>query len=152
MAFLAEYGHFADKRIKNIDLASRFIVDDRDHGGLASDGHPYGWFCEVIADVLNDNKVSVTLQGQIPQGYAVQAWMLMYGAEISRPFNRDQMTFEVGRGDAGKLNELADAFISIVKPPARYNVPSYKYACPRAAGALKRLHKVLAGHFGSAQP
>jgi hypothetical protein len=151
-ALLAEYGHFADKRIRNIDRASPFLVDDRDQGGLASDGHLYGWFCGVTADVLNDDKVLVTLHGQIPQGDAVQAWMTMYGAEISRPFHSDRMTFEVGRGDAGKLSELADAFISIVKPPARYNEPSYKYACPRAADALRRLHRVLASHFASAQP
>lgn len=151
-AFLAEYGHFADKRIKNISRASRFVVDDRDQGGRASDGEPFGWFCEVIADVLDDDKISVILQGQIPQGNAVQAWMTKYNAQISRPFYKDQMTFQVGRSDAGKLSELADAFISIVKPPARYNVASYKYACPRAAAALERLHRVLAGHFGSALP
>ncbi|MGA3311371.1 MAG: hypothetical protein ABSD08_22635 [Xanthobacteraceae bacterium] len=142
-ALLTEYGHFADKRIKNIDRASRFIIDDRDQGGLASDGHPFGWFCEVLADVLGDDKIRVTLQGQIPQGDAVQVWMTKYNAQISRPFYKDQMTFEVGRGDAGKLSELADAFISIVKPPARYEVASYKYACPRVAAALERLHEIL---------
>jgi hypothetical protein len=97
-ALLAEYGHFADRRIKNIDRASRFLVDDRDHGGLASDGQPYGWFCEVIVDVLRDDKISVTLRGQIPQGNAVQAWMTKHNVQISRPFYREQMTFEVGRG------------------------------------------------------
>lgn len=149
-ALLAEYGHLADRPIKNIDRASRFLVDDRDHGGLASDGQPYGWFCEVIVDVLRDDKISVTLRGQIPQGNAVQAWMTKHNVQISRPFYRDQMTFEVGRGDAGKLSELADAFISIVKPPARYKEASYKYACPRAAAALKRLLGVLTGEFGRA--
>src|ERR1700692_642346 len=149
-AFLKEYGHFADKRIKNIDRASRFLVDDRHQGGLASDGQPYGWFCEVIADVLDDDNICVTLQGQIPEGSAVQAWMTKYNIQISRPFHKDRMTFNVGRGDAGKLSELAGALISIVKPPARYKEASYKYACPRAAAALKRLHKVLVGHFGSA--
>ena len=82
-AFLAEYGHFADRRIKNIDRASRFLVDDREQGGLASDGQPFGWFCEVIADVLGDDKIRVTLQGQIPQGNAVQVWMTKYNARIS---------------------------------------------------------------------
>ena len=150
-AFLAEYGHFADKRIKNIDRASRFIVDDRDHGGIASDGQPYGWFCEVIADVLDDDKVRVTLQGQIPHGVAVEAWKTKYGTPVSRPFHKDQVIFGVGRGDADKLTELADAFISIVKPPARYPEASYKYACPRAAAALKKLHGVIASFFGSVQ-
>jgi hypothetical protein len=149
-AFLKEYGHFADKRIKNIDRASRFLVDDRHQGGLASDGQPYGWFCEVIADVLDDDNICVTLQGQIPEGSAVQAWMTKYNVHISGPFHKDRMIFNVGRGDAGKLSELAGALISIVKPPARYKEASYKYACPRAAAALERLHKVLVGHFGSA--
>jgi hypothetical protein len=151
-ALLAEYGHFADRRIKKLDRASRFIVDDRDQGGLASDGQPFGWFCEVIVDVLGDDRISVTLQGQIPQGSAVQTWMTKYSVKISKPFYKDKMKFEVGRGDAGKLSELADAFISIVKPPARYKEASYKYACPRAAAALERLHKALAGHFGWVRP
>ena len=51
----------------------------------------YGWFCGVTADVLNDDKVLVTLHGQIPQGDAVQAWMTMYGAEMSRPFHSDRI-------------------------------------------------------------
>jgi len=147
-ALLAEYGHFADKRIKNIDRASRFLVDDREQGALASDGQPYGWFCEVIVDVLSNDKISMILQRQIPQGAAVQAWMTKYNAQVTRPFFKNQMTFEVSRADVGKLNELATAFISIVRPPARYKEVSYKYACPRVADSLERLHRVLVNYFG----
>ena len=56
------------------------------------------------------------------------------------------MTFQVGRDDAGKLRELADAFISIVKPPARYKVASYKYACPEGR---RRSRKTAPGSCGS---
>jgi len=65
---LAEYGHFADRRIRNIDRASLFLVDDRFQGGLASDGRPYGWFCEVFANVTGDDEIGVILSGQIPHG------------------------------------------------------------------------------------
>src|SRR5271165_4100376 len=109
-AFLAEYEHFADRRIKNIDRASVFIIDDRAHGDLASDGEPFGWFCEITADVIDNDSISVTLQGQIPQGSDVQAWMTKYNVRISGPFNKDQMRFSVDRGDVGKLRELAAAF------------------------------------------
>ncbi len=147
-ALLNEYGHFADKRIKNVDHGSAFIVDDRTSGGIASDGKPYGWFCEVTIVVTGPDKIAVMLEGRIPQGDAVQTWMQTHGISISRPFHKDQLKFEVGPGDAAKLKELAVAFRSIVRPGVRYQVASYKYACPRAAGALDRLYDVIAGHFG----
>ena len=134
---------------KNVDRASRFVIDDRAQGGLASDGEPFGWFCEITADVVDNDNLSVTLQGQIPQGSAVRAWMSKYNHQISRPSYKDQMIFSVSGADVGKLQELAAAFTAIVKPPARYPVPSYNYACPRAANALERLHRVLAGYFAS---
>jgi len=148
-ALLTEYGRFADRRIKNVDRASGFVIDDRAQGGLASDGEPFGWFCEITADVVDNDNLSVTLQGQIPQGSAVRAWMSKYNHQISRPSYKDQMIFSVSGADVGKLQELAAAFTAIVKTPARYPVPSYKYACPRAANALERLHRVLAGYFAS---
>ena len=92
-------------------------------GGLASDGEPFGWFCEITADVVDNDNLSVTLQGQIPQGSAVRAWMSKYNHQISRPSYKDQMIFSVSGADAGKLQELAAAFTAIVKTPARYPVP-----------------------------
>jgi hypothetical protein len=151
-ALLAEYGHFADRRIKNPDRAQRFLVDDRDQGGLASDGQPFGWFCTVTADVMATDSVRVSLGGQIPHGHTVEEWMAEHGVAVVSRFGRDALTFDVSPKNVDALTELAKAFISIVKPPARYSVPSYKYACPRVADSLQRLHKVLASYFGSLPP
>ena len=60
-ALLKEYGAFSDKRIKNIEKGSKFFVDDRSDGGLASDGNPFGWFCTVLADVVDAHTVRVSL-------------------------------------------------------------------------------------------
>ncbi len=146
-ALLNEYGHFADKRIKDIDRGSRFIADDRINGGIASDGGLYGWFCSVIVDVTEADKVHVTLQGQIPDGTAVRLWMQRYDLGITKHFGRNTLTFDVGEGDASKLSELAQAFRSIVAKGNSYDVPAYKYSCPRTADALDRLHRALESHF-----
>jgi hypothetical protein len=145
-ALLAEYGHFADKRIKNIDKGSVFVVDDREQGGLASDGKPFGWFCEVYANLVSDDCVEVTLRGQIPRGRSLDAWMESHGGELVEQWGVDRMVLTVEVGTPQKLIELADAFASIVKPPARYKVPSYKYSCARLYAGLHRLHGVL-GRF-----
>ena len=113
-AFLDEYGSFSDKRIKNVDRGSAFMVDDRADGGVASDGSVYGWFCEVFVNVIDQDRVLVTLRGQIPKGVAVDAWMEKYDVMIGRPFFHDELKFDVGRADVAKLTQLATALRLIV--------------------------------------
>ena len=51
-ALLDQYGHFADKRIKNNDRGSLFIVDDRGPGDHGADGKLFLWFCVIFAEVI----------------------------------------------------------------------------------------------------
>jgi hypothetical protein len=141
-ALLKEYGSFSDKRIKNIEKGSKFTVDDRSAGGMASDGNPFGWFCTVVAEVVDAYTVRVSLNHSVPQGQTVTAWAAANGIALS-----DRMLeFSVTPASVGLLTTLAAAFRGIVSPGAtRYNVPHYKYACPRTAETLERLARTLTG-------
>jgi hypothetical protein len=145
-ALLREYGSFADKRIKNIDKGSRFLVDDRHDGGLASDGSPYGWFCSISAEVLDEDSVRVSLSN-LPEGPSVAAWadaMAVTGTSVRTELVLTHDTLEL-------LTGLAEALRSIVAPGAPwYSTASYKYACPRAADSLDRLERALARAWGGA--
>ena len=40
------YDGFADKRVKKLENATTFIVDDRNEGGvIGADKEPLSWFC-----------------------------------------------------------------------------------------------------------
>jgi len=80
-AFLDAYGHFADKRIKNIDRGSSFIVDDRGPQDVGADGKLYPWFCQILAEVIDQNTVRITMRGNVPQGALVARWFEAHGAE-----------------------------------------------------------------------
>ena len=145
--FLEEYGHFADKRLRNIDKGSLFIIDDRGPGDFGADRHLFGWFCLMFAEVVDYKTVLVRLSGSIPKGVLVENWFSKHNA-ISR---HSGLEFRVRRGSQDELTELAEAFKSMVEPGALYTVPSYKYVCPRVANALVRLQKAMnrrgaAGH------
>ena len=145
-ALFIEYGGFADKRIKNLDKASAFFIDERDKGGYAADGSLYGSWCGVLADVVDGHTVNVTLHNLVPFGPAISQWERANSPTKAGIGLNERMTFQVTRADLGKLTSLADALLSIVRPGARYPVAAYKYACPRAAAALRRLHGVLSAH------
>jgi hypothetical protein len=132
------YGGFANKKIKDLAKERRFFVDDREHGGLSSDGL-YGWFCGIVADVESDDEVQVTLHGSIPNSPQVNETFSRLGA-----FNEwGNLCFKVRREQLPLLKSLAKQIRDIVAPGHRYNVPSYKYMCPRTADSLER----LAGHL-----
>ena len=138
-----QYGGFADKRVKNLEKADRFIVDARRETDSASDGNLYSYFCKVFAEVASPDAVEVQLIDNIPMGAAVSAWIEQYDPTL-RDGNQASMSFPVAVGQEGKLDELAAAFRSIVRPGApRYQVANYKYVCPRTAGSLDRLASVL---------
>jgi len=149
-ALLNEYGHFADRRLKNIDKGSRFIIDDRDrdpsHG---SDGTPYGWFCEMFVDVEGADAIKVTIIGPLPSGPSVEAWLKESGGVLhDGPFSmRDRRTFAVGPADIKKLVSLANAQRSLIAG-ARNRDKSDYFVCPRIAACLMRLYGVLEKHWG----
>lgn len=141
-AFLEAYDHFADRRIKNIDRGWVFIVDDRDPRDFGADRQLYLWFCQILAEVVDQDTVRVKMGGDVPQGAPVATWFEAHDAERTH-FG---VQFVVRRGHEAKLAALANAFRSIVAPGKRYPVPSYKYVCPRVAASLDQLQGVLAEH------
>jgi hypothetical protein len=128
------YGGFASKKIKDLAKERRFFVDDREHGGLSSDGL-YGWFCGIVVDVESDNEVLVTLEGSIPDSPQVKDTFSKLGA-----FDQWGNTcFKVQREQIPQVKTLARRIRDIVAPGHRYKVASYKYMCPRTADSLDRL-------------
>ncbi len=137
-ALFDTYGGFADLRFKNIDKASRFIVDYRRRG----DGDPkvYGNSCLIIVDVVGAREVCVTLTNAVPQGPSVTGW-----ARARRITLRDNeaLSFTVRPDTTEDLRSLASAFLAIVARGKRYDKPHYKYSCPRTATSLEELVIVL---------
>ncbi|MDE2464987.1 MAG: hypothetical protein KGO02_14895 [Alphaproteobacteria bacterium] len=146
-ALLDEYGHFADRRLKNIDKGSRFIIDDRDGGGpsFGADGTPYGWFCEMFADVETAQPLKVTIKGPLPTGDAVIAWMKANGSNFveDRYSFRDSRIFVVTPTDKDKLLSLAKALESLIANSGQKRERSDYFVCPRIAASLRRLHQLL---------
>lgn len=148
-ALLAEYGHFADRRIKNPDKSNRFIIDDRDHGpSFASDGMPYGWFCEMFAEVVRPDAVRITIRGNLPMGPNVVLWLEKNSAEAQQPFAHQPPihNLTITPINLDELLTLADALMAIVhRRMARKN--SDWYVAPRVAGSLRRIHAALKQHW-----
>jgi hypothetical protein len=131
---LAEYGGFADKRIKNIDKGSRFIADDRSSTDFGANRDLLSYFCAIFVDVVSDDTVKVTLARNVPIGPAVTAWIAETGATYNAGANymTTSLRFSLGRGDQDALVGLANAIPAIVAPGApRYALANYKYVCPR---------------------
>lgn len=143
---LTEYGSFADKRIKDIDKGFRFIVDDRDkHPSFGSGGEPFGWFCQMFADVNGPNALLLTIRGPLPKSDRVQEWI--DANEMRSSGNHHEMTLTPENVD--NLQGLADALRAIVAKGETYDAPSHKYTCPRVASCLERLDEVLSRHWTS---
>lgn len=132
------YGGFADKRFKNLDKGRLFIVDDRGPGDGDAAGKLFLWFCQIFAEVTDQDTVQITMRGGVPDGPLVAKWFAKNEAEKTN-FGRE---FSVRRGEQDHLAELAAAFRSIVRPGARYPIKSYKYVCPRVAASLDKLRQV----------
>lgn len=134
-ALLAEYGSFADKRIKNIDTGHLFIVDDREGGDVG-----YLWFCMVFADVQDANTVKVSLAQGVPYGPSVDEWCRKTGVAAGKK----AIEFTVTSATLERLTSLGNALQQIVRPGARYEEAAFKYVCPRTARSLERLASTLA--------
>ena len=138
-----EYRGFADKRIKNFEKGSIFIVDDREQRDEGAGGNSLSYFCMVFAEVLSPTHLKVTLHGNVPKGVAVETWIKEHESSLLENENKT-LEFEVVKGQQANLRALARAIRSIVAPGARrYSVPSYKYVCPRTVGSLDRLANTL---------
>ena len=143
-ALLDEYGHFADLRIKKIDTGDRFIVDDRTRGDYGADRQLYGWFCSMYVTVQAPDELEMWIENTLPTSPGVQRWLRE--AEADRYANGYR--FAITDDNYDDLAALADAVAAIVRSGARYDTPAYKYVCPRTARSLRRLHRVLAHHWG----
>lgn len=136
------YGGFADKRIKDLSKGNIFIVDDRTRDDEGARGL-YSSFCMIFADVRSNNEVAVRLQGNVPIGGQVQEWLDEHDLEIEDSELHKSLVLVITPGGQNMLDELARAIERITAPGRRYTVKSYKYVCPRTAGALKRLKRTL---------
>jgi hypothetical protein len=148
----AEYGGFADKRIKNIDKGKRFVADDRHYSDFGADKDLLSYFCAIFVDVVSDNEVQVTLTRNVPVGPAVTAWIAQNEAtyNIGTSYLTTSLKFTVRIGEQAILSELANSIRAIVAPGApRYAVSSYKYVCPRTASSLDRLREALDRAWGT---
>jgi hypothetical protein len=134
------YDGFADKRIKNLDKGHLFIINDRTTRDEDAQGKLFLWFCQILAEVVDNNTVKITMGGDVPSGPLVEKWFADNGANKGN----SGLEFTVQRGEESRLAELAYAFRAIVRPGARYTTKSYKHVCPRAAGSLEKLQRVLA--------
>lgn len=136
------YGGFADKRIKKLTSGATFIVDDRGSGDVGADRQLYSYFCMVFADVIDATTVEVRLSGNVPLSPAVKAWVKNDTASMlsEQPYHSN-LAVRVQLGDEDRLDELAELIASITRK--KYDVPSYKYVCPRTSDTLRRLADVL---------
>lgn len=139
--FFDAYDGFADKRVKNLDKESFFIVDDRGRGDYDARKELFLWFCLIFVEVLDEANIRILLRGGVPQSAQVSAWLKEHGAEESK----SGITFNIERGHEQELLGLAKAFRAITRPGAKYDVKAYKYVCPRTADSIERLFKVLEG-------
>lgn len=150
-ALLEEYGHFADRRIKNLDKSNSFIIDDRDKGrSFASDGTPYGWFCEMFLDVISRNAVRITIRGNLPIGPDVTAWLDRNGVKAEKPFNHLPPTrsFVITPADIDELLALADALKMLVERRIVREKSDW-YVAPRVAACLCRIRDALKQHWNT---
>ncbi len=131
------YGGFADKRVKRLENATTFCVDDRDPGVIGADKRPLSWFCEIYAEAPSDNELLVRLYNA-PVSDRIDMWVEMHDVSRERGFE-----VTITRGTQELLAELAMLTRTIVAPGARYDVNFYKYSCPRVAASLEKLKAVL---------
>jgi hypothetical protein len=133
------YGGFADKRIKNLDKSSLFIVDDRTTGDEDARGQLYLWFCTIHVRVVAHASVSVEMRGTIPTSSAISSWIAA-NSEIATASDC-VLAIHVPISDTAQLINLAGIIEDI--PNGRYSEKSYKHTCPRTARSLRKLGDVL---------
>lgn len=144
-AIVDEYGPFAftDRRIKNLDYCDIFFVDGRSKMDLASDRKPFGWFCVMELRVVSRDQAELVLSGNIPTSLHITKWLKNNKLTIDTT-HYPRLSINISSGNMHLIDELAASISAITQPGApRYSVPNYKYACPQASSALRRLSRVL---------
>ena len=143
-ALFEAYDGFADKRLKRFDRVAAFQVDDRNPGDISADGSPLLSFCRMHATPESEDRISLRLWNA-PVNEKIVAWVKKQGGKVTHDII-EIVEFPVERGEQAKLAELATLVRGIVARGApHYDTKSYKYSCPRVAGSLEKLKKVLDG-------
>lgn len=138
-----EYGGFADRRIKRLEKGDTFIIDDRSEDDIGANRQLYSYFCTMFAKVRASDHVSLTLHGNVPLSPTVHAWIKNSGGTYGESTYGKSLTVQIKTGEQNKLRDLARHVRAVVAPGSRYDVPSYKYVCPRTAKSLERLAALL---------
>jgi hypothetical protein len=140
---LAEYGSFADRRIKNIDKGNTFIVDDRNPNEANSSGDFNYSVPFIFVRVLDDEKVELLLTHNVPVNDKVKTLIDGRGGSISTG-RVENLTVIIPAKDAKFVRLLSRNIEAITQRGApRYPVPSWKYSVPRIVKCLDRLAGVL---------
>ena len=137
-ALVDEYG-FSDKRIKKVESAKTFVVDDRGSSDLNAKKNPFSWFCHIFVRV--GSGVSVTLAGGVPLNDEIRGWASHKGHTLHEDEDglRLNLSLDINESNHNDLIQLASLIENITAPGNNYSVPAYKYVCPRTAASLKRL-------------
>ena len=144
---LDEYG-VADKRIKKVEKATYFRVDSC-QGYDGADGQPLSHVCTIFVDATDESTIKVSLNRNVPMSETVSGWTFQNEGHyngLQWPYTR--LECSVKKGQQHILLTLAQSIQDIVKPGRQYNTPSYKYSCPRTAGALEHLKLILDKAWG----
>ena len=80
---LAAYGNFSDKRIKNVDKGSIFILDNRSEGERLNMA-----FCQVFLNVTGENEFKLIFSGNLPYDKQVQKRFDECGGVLAPPCRR----------------------------------------------------------------
>ncbi len=145
------YGGFSDRRVKDLSKSDTFIADDRSDRDRNARGELYGYFCMIFVRVKGDGMVEVDLRGNVPMSDGVREWVRDVGASYATEL-QPSLQFSVTRDEMPQLEQLAERVEAIVAPGApRYNVPNYKYVCPRTGASLRRLAHILGDYWTSQQ-
>jgi hypothetical protein len=130
------FGGFADKRIKNLAKSDLFICDDRKKAPRDARGMLFRWYCTINLRVISGGLIHIILGSAMPINPAVINWT------NKNSIKSDGSTaITINEENIPKLGELATLIESIINKP--YDIRAYKYECPRVAGILRRVEKIL---------
>ncbi len=142
-ALFDKYGP-SDKRIKRIENATLFRVDGCEIFKGAN-GDPLSHVCMIFVEVEDNANLTVRFHGNVPLEGPVQDWIGDFGTKLgASAAQAPGLSFKLKKGEQNNLAKLAQAMNSVVVGRS-YSRPSFKYTCPRVAGALRELKGVIDG-------
>jgi len=138
-----EYDGFADKRIKNLEKGSSFIVDDRDPHEANSSGNFNAAVPFIFATVGENEDIKLDMMNNVPHNETVRELVESRGGTVKESYD-GPLSVKFKARDFEFLHDLSEAIQAITRRGApRYSVASWKYSVPRVVGALDRLADVL---------